>query len=291
VKGNTISYVSVGIYASSYGGETTNANIFSTNDVSYNDDYAISASMGATDTIIEHNRAHNGVLTDDRVSIGAFNPGKGNIFRYNISYDNGDSTHRATGFWVDGLVADIHPVSFYYNIAYGNSFGGFAATGADHSFYNNVSYHNDKYNIEYVPELSLFSSDGSTTYARNVTIKNNIFYGNTKYLLSAGAGNTIGHIINYNIFFGGNAAPFLWGGSSYSFINYKTKSSQDANSLNSDPVLTPDYKLASNSPAIDAGTNVGLSMDYLGTTIPVGTGVDIGAYEFDLKAPPNLRIK
>jgi hypothetical protein len=32
-------------------------------------------------------------------------------------------------------------------------------------------------------------------------------------------------------------------------------------------------------------------MDYLGTTIPVGTGVDIGAYEFDLKAPPNLRIK
>jgi len=31
---------------------------------------------------------------------------------------------------------------------------------------------------------------------------------------------------------------------------------------------------------MDQGLNVGLSEDYIGTSIPQGSGVDIGSYEF-----------
>lgn len=53
---------------------------------------------------------------------------------------------------------------------------------------------------------------------------------------------------------------------------------------------TSDFRLQSSSPAINAGTNVGLIQDYNGTTLPQGNGVDIGAIEFVLASPQNLRI-
>jgi hypothetical protein len=47
----------------------------------------------------------------------------------------------------------------------------------------------------------------------------------------------------------------------YNFANYKTASSQDAKSLNSNPSFTNtsanNFTLASGSPAIGAGTNLG----------------------------------
>ena len=41
-----------------------------------------------------------------------------------------------------------------------------------------------------------------------------------------------------------------------------------------------DFHLKSNSPAIDAGTNVGYSEDIEGNPVPSGSAVDIGAYEY-----------
>ena len=56
-----------------------------------------------------------------------------------------------------------------------------------------------------------------------------------------------------------------------------------------------DYRLQSNSPAKDVGVNIGLSKDSVGTPVPQGTGVDIGAFEYKedktpLKAPTGLYI-
>jgi len=45
------------------------------------------------------------------------------------------------------------------------------------------------------------------------------------------------------------------------------------------PTLTSSYQLQSNSPAIDAGVDAGLTQDYTGTSIPQGFAPDIGAYE------------
>ena len=56
------------------------------------------------------------------------------------------------------------------------------------------------------------------------------------------------------------------------------------NSLTSDPVFanagSGDFSLQSTSPCIDVGTDVSLTTDYAGATVPYGTGVDIGAYEW-----------
>jgi hypothetical protein len=53
--------------------------------------------------------------------------------------------------------------------------------------------------------------------------------------------------------------------------------------LNSDPLYTDkasnDFTLQYNSPCVDTGTDVGLTQDYLGNTVPIRLRVDMGAYE------------
>jgi hypothetical protein len=55
-----------------------------------------------------------------------------------------------------------------------------------------------------------------------------------------------------------------------------------------------DFRVQSSSPAIDKGTNVGFSSDYIGTTLPTGSGYDIGAYEYlgitVPKSPQNIQV-
>jgi hypothetical protein len=59
-------------------------------------------------------------------------------------------------------------------------------------------------------------------------------------------------------------------------------------------VARGDYRLASNSPAIDAGTTIqGVSDDLAGVPRPQGGSYDSGAYEFDYRAgnrPPSIAI-
>ncbi|HLN18786.1 MAG TPA: choice-of-anchor Q domain-containing protein, partial [Patescibacteria group bacterium] len=45
------------------------------------------------------------------------------------------------------------------------------------------------------------------------------------------------------------------------------------------------FRLQLSSPAIDHGTSVGLTSDFLGTVVPQGSAPDMGAYEYDATAP------
>jgi hypothetical protein len=78
---------------------------------------------------------------------------------------------------------------------------------------------------------------------------------------------------------------------SYTWANWKSVKSQDANSLTSDPlfVSSSDYHLQSGSPAINAGVDVGLTEDYRGMVVPQGAAPDIGAYEFGPGDPGFLK--
>jgi hypothetical protein len=78
---------------------------------------------------------------------------------------------------------------------------------------------------------------------------------------------------------------FIWGDQVTSdFENWKTLSSQDAHSLEISTIVLnnppTDFDLTDNSPAIDAGIDVGLSYDFDGKPVPQNNFVDMGAYEF-----------
>lgn len=64
---------------------------------------------------------------------------------------------------------------------------------------------------------------------------------------------------------------------------WKTASSQDTNSITTDPLLrsSTDYHLTKTSPCIDAGETItSITTDYDGNPRKMGAGQDIGAYEY-----------
>lgn len=120
-----------------------------------------------------------------------------------------------------------------------------------------------------------------------VTAKNNIFYnpGTWGGAIYVEAGEVI--TSDYNCFYRAANLKWYWQGvEKTSFADWKTASSQDANSINSDPLMTDpangDFTLQIGSPCIDAGTDVGLTTDYAGIQwpFPKGSAPDIGAYEY-----------
>lgn len=79
----------------------------------------------------------------------------------------------------------------------------------------------------------------------------------------------------------------------YAFDAWKTVTGQDTASMVADPKLvstiptaTADFKLQAGSPAINSGKNVGLTVDYFGTSVPQGSAPDIGVHEYDSSTVP-----
>lgn len=132
-----------------------------------------------------------------------------------------------------------------------------------YSLYNNVIYSGGTI------------GSGMVLAGPTLTFKNNIIKGfNLGIEISSGTFTN-----DYNIVYGANTDN--WSGIT-----------QGSNSLSSDPSFTNelalDFTLQVNSPAINAGTNLGLSTDYLGQTI---YGIpDIGAYEYIDVNPPSVTL-
>jgi hypothetical protein len=187
------------------------------------------------------------------------------------AYGNGD----------DGFTThDTGTLNLYYNIAYGNFNTGVGVVGASSgNIYNNVFYNN--YNATNPQNIGIYLSSTGTWNVKNNITKNN------EVEINITAAAVVGGITldsDYNIFDnsrGGNG--FEYNSVSYNFADYKTNSSQDANSLNTDPLMkdvaNANFVLLTNSPAIDAGTDVSLTRDYTGNRVPWNDIIDMGAYE------------
>lgn len=109
-------------------------------------------------------------------------------------------------------------------------------------------------------------ASGSGIYVTNgaVGITNTIIASQTIGIEDAG-----GAVFeNYNLFFNTSLVGAI---------------SSGGNSLNADPAfvnVASNYRLRANSPAIDAGVNVGVGLDFEGDPRPTGNGFDIGFDEF-----------
>jgi hypothetical protein len=153
--------------------------------------------------------------------------------------------------------------------------------------YNNAIYNNQAIN-----------RFGIAVYGFVGDVKNNIIYltQGVSYMHSYIGGDNIDSDYNQ---FGPERADFLrYGGTTYSTLaDYRAASSSETNSLSSDPLFTDpnnnDFTLQVDSPAIDAGENLGASYDDAlnpNSTWPnsvltldqddYGTGWEIGAYVY-----------
>ncbi len=183
-----------------------------------------------------------------------------------------------------------------YNSLYvGLSIGGYSKNvgGSDHIVIVNNSLWNDgthgsaglgEFQIQY--------------YATNNTVENNIFDDYTlssKYLVyDFTSSEPSPAVLDYNVHYdtaGTSGALYDWQGKAITgFAAYKTASGQETHSQFADPlyvnITTSPYNfdLASGSPAINAGTNLGVNtvgvLDYAGNPRVNSNGqINIGAYE------------
>jgi hypothetical protein len=149
--------------------------------------------------------------------------------------------HPGDGLQIAGY-ATVSGMKVYNNVFVGNGQNGIILWQSLNGvqIYNNILASNGKNGI-----------DSYDAHGSGVSISNNLYYGNGSGAqnLSDGGSNftyTLGSMIQNNPLF----------------------------------VSATDYHLQSSSPAIDAGTAVSGSQDYLGNPRPAGAGYDIGAFEY-----------
>ena len=201
------------------------------------------------------------------------------------SYSNGIAADITSG---DAFSAhEGSTLNLYYCVGYGNRKSGVAnietSTG---NIYNCTFVNNDVVGWETSWGINISSSG-------NWNIKNNTIQGHDfEIYIAAGASGTLN--IDYNVYNNTLAAnAWHWKGTDYNFANWETASSQDAHSLNADPLLDANYRLQAGSPAIDAGTPIAglhsgstiVGGDAAGNTQLYGVGVDMGAYEYVVIVP------
>jgi len=130
---------------------------------------------------------------------------------------------------------------------------------------------------------------------------NNIFYTTNQNLFISNQYTTnIGNQVDHNIYYspgGANGSEWQWKGTTYSSLStWQGATGNDSNGMYSDPrLLNPgsgDLHITRNSPAIDQGTIMAsLTKDIDGDSRPLGSGIDMGAdeYQGSVSNPPDIK--
>lgn len=278
--------------AASGGRDSGSARVFN-NVVNFGADagYAIiigdSAGIPATDNLTNNSWVYNNTLTRTHennavtphgISVG---PNNGNLIWGNT----------ITNFSPCILLAKTDSTTIARNNICINCFGSQAlytkgAVGS--SFLNNTLYSNGThtgtaFRVNNHTDIGTPSSSG-------VIFKNNIKYddNSSASMVTVDNGNTA--IFTNNLYYAPSfsATAFSYQGVAYATLANWQTAGHDANSIFVDPLFVSlsNFRLQPTSPAINTGTNVSITSDYLGNPI-VGTP-DTGAYEFQSPTPPSL---
>ena len=129
---------------------------------------------------------------------------------------------------------------------------------------------------------------------------NNIIVSTVPWMVDGGSDLSLDHNLYW---LAGEGEPFFYFDQAYytGFDEYRDSSGHDVNSIYVDPLLNnftyheinmPEdaFTLQANSPAIDAGADLGLmgARDFFGNHIPYGDAYDIGAHEWTPKESGGL---
>ena len=226
----------------------------------------------------------------------------------------------------DGTEANGNNITLSYGIVMNNGAtttadtgfsGGIALVNANGSGMNNIDiYNTDVYGNSGAASSNSNKQGGLVIYkeftaanAAPITIKNNIICENITNDLQIyeNTGVLSGLTLDYNDYYRTSGTSIIYDGTSYDYQHitgassgyYTYDTSKGAHSISSNPLFTngsgsyslaTDFELQSTSPAIGAGTNVGLTTDYAGNPVP--SVPDIGAYEFvaPILPPSGLRL-
>jgi len=163
--------------------------------------------------------------------------------------DGGDYTFVRTLYFYNNIIAE-NGHRGYPGI---KIHGGTTPGEGYYYIYNNTFYHNVAGEIHIMDQP-----------VELMNIKNNIIWASDEYYIGTGTDACGG---TKNCYYGATDIP-KW----------------DAGSISQDPKFVSadslNFHLHSDSPAIDAGVNVGIPRDFDGNPRPIGSGYDIGAYEY-----------
>jgi parallel beta helix pectate lyase-like protein len=225
---------------------------------------------GGTQITIERNLVHN---TDIGIEMSSENPGKD-----------------APGLEKADYITTRNNVVYQSN-SVGITIGGYAKGkgGTDHcNIVNNTLYDND----------TAKTGEGELQiqwYATNNIFENNILYAGAQglFVYDYTTSESSPALLDYNLYFsavGAAAATWTWQKKTYTGLSsYLTKTGLDSHSP---PFLNPEFislasppnlDVASTSPGVNAGTNLGAAIvgtvDFAGNPRVQGGAINIGAYE------------
>ncbi|MFA5104310.1 MAG: fibronectin type III domain-containing protein [Candidatus Margulisiibacteriota bacterium] len=244
--------------------------------------------------IIENNTVYeNCRAKDDCAGINVFRAGNDNIVRYNIVhdqyYDTSGGRLGSAGIRFDGnTISGSHLMPStgnraYYNIVFNEYYGCQAYCFNNVEFSNNVIYNTANFGI-------WIMSDSPSEYIDHTIVKNNIVQTTTGHFIANIY--TTNPDFDNNIYFPDTGTKFIWqsigqASSESNLSGWKGHGEESHSSsaeplfidaANSDPAIK-NFHVQSSSPAINAGANVGLTRDFAGTGVPIGSAPDIGVYE------------
>ncbi len=254
----------------------------------------ITAQNGGTisGVVIENNTFYDNYHSD----IDLQNPTGGGaitgaIVRYNYLYNTTDFSYASYGnggiYVLSSEGTSLSGVQIYYNKFYQKAGTAIAIRDLVTSpvIYNNTIYGALSGSAQYAGGIDIFTL--GIYDPTGAVVKNNICMDtrdicfkvdklayissadNNLWYMSAGGTNVYAMVITTYYHFDDQAA-------------YKAATGWDTNGKWQDPLFlsTTNLYLRGSSPSINAGVNVGLTVDYAGTVLPKGIGYDIGAYEY-----------
>lgn len=222
-------------------------------------------------------------------------------YLYCIADGNGGGNHTDAG---DGFTAHNtnHTINIHYCLAVNNTLAGMSHVGqSSGNIYNCVLWGNgtDTARVAAATRaaLDIFTTGANPTSGRNWTVRNCIIggqvaseRGNDAYALMLGpdADSAALNDLDYNLYHAPNSARVVirntQGDGTGTVQDWATyHADRETHSLYGDPrfrnAAGGNFQPGPGSPARNAGVDVSLTSDYAGNPVPLGAGVDIGAYE------------